>query len=88
MSQLKVDGEYSRTPELKDTVQVAVFDPHEVNAAVWQHRTEEALLFMLHEQRHEVVDLRHVHIAFVVPTDQHLRRENNTTGLSHSCMFD
>ena len=34
MSQLKVDGEYSRTPELKDTVQVAVFDPHEVNAAV------------------------------------------------------
>ena len=51
MAQLKVDEEYFQSPELlvKDTVQVAVFDPHEVNAAVWQHRTEEALLFMLHE---------------------------------------
>lgn len=36
MAQLRVDREYFHAPELlvKDTVQVAVFDPHEVNAAV------------------------------------------------------
>lgn len=72
----------------KDTVQVAVFDPHEVNSAVGQHGAEQPLLLVLHEQRHEVVDLRHVHIAFVVPTYQHLGGQNNTTWLSDICMFN
>lgn len=55
-----------------DTVEVGVFDPHEVNAAVRQHRAEKALLLVLHEKRQEVIDLRHVNISLVVPTDQHL----------------
>lgn len=63
----------------KDTVQVAVFDPHEVDVAVGQHGTEEPLLFVLHQQRHEVVDLSHVHIALVVPTDQHLEEDGALT---------
>lgn len=33
----------------KDTEEVAVLDPHEVNTAMWQHGAEEPLLFMLHE---------------------------------------
>lgn len=59
----------------RDTVEVAVFDPHEVNVAVWHYGTEKTFLFMQHEQRHEVVNLWHVHIAFVVPTNQHLKKE-------------
>lgn len=59
----------------RDTVEVAVFDPHEVNVAVWHYGTEKTFLFMLHEQRHEVVNLWHVHIAFVVPANQHLKKE-------------
>lgn len=52
-----------------------------------QHGTEEPLLFVLHQQRHEVVDLSHVHIALVVPTDQHLEEDGAFLGFPQSMSF-
>lgn len=56
-----------------DTVEVAVFDPQEVHSAVAQQWGQHTLLLTLHKQRHEVVNLRHGHIAFVVSANQRLR---------------
>lgn len=56
-----------------DAVEVAVFDPQEVYSAVAQQRGQHTLLLTLHKQRHEMVDLRHGHITFVVPANQGLR---------------
>lgn len=59
----------------RDTVQVAVLDPHKVDMAVADDGTDEALFFLLHEKGQEVVDLGHVDLAFVVPAYQHLKGE-------------
>ena len=56
-----------------DTVEVAVFDPQEVDPAVAHQWGQGALLLPLHEQRHEVLNLTHGHIALVVAADQGLR---------------
>lgn len=52
-----------------------MLDPHEVDIAMTDDGTEESLFFLLHEKGQEVVDLRHVHLTFVVPAYQHLKRE-------------
>lgn len=74
-----------------DAVKVAVFDPQEVHSAVAQQRGQHALLLLLHQQGHEVLNLRHGHIAFVVPADERLRggREGSVTscaGLGPGCL--
>lgn len=63
----------SDSTRYKDTVQVAVLDPQEVNVAVRHDWTCKALLFLCHEQRQEIVNLSHVHVALVVPTYEHLQ---------------
>jgi len=52
-----------------DTVKVAVFDPHEVWGTVGDQRRRLRLLFPLHQDGHEVVDLIHVHVPHVVTAD-------------------
>jgi hypothetical protein len=46
-----------------------------------QQRGQRAFFLPLHEQRHEVIDLRHGHVAFIVAADQGLRmgREEGVT---------
>ena len=56
-----------------DTVEVAVFDPQEVDPSVTQQWGQGAFLLPLHEQRHEVIDLAHGHITLVVAADQGLK---------------
>lgn len=56
-----------------DTVEVAVFDPQEVDPAMAQQWGQSALFLPLHEQRHKVLYLAHGNIALVVSTDQGLR---------------
>jgi len=56
-----------------DTVEVAVFDPQEVDPSVTQQWGQGAFLLPLHEQRHEVIDLAHSHITLVVAADQGLK---------------
>lgn len=57
----------------EDTVEVIVFDPHEADPPVGQDWRERPLLLFVHQERHEVLDLRHVHISSVVSTHQDLR---------------
>lgn len=56
-----------------DAVEVAVFDPQEVHSAMAQQRGQRTFLLALHEQRHEVVNLRHGHVTFVVSANERLR---------------
>lgn len=56
-----------------DAVEVAVFDPQEVYSAMAQQRGQHTLLLTLHKQWHEMVNLRHGHVTFVVSANQGLR---------------
>lgn len=56
----------------KDTVQVGVLDPEEVDVAVGQHRGEGALLLPLQQDPHEVLDLPQPHVPLVAAADQRL----------------
>lgn len=57
---------------MKDTVEVVVFDPHETDPPVGQDRGEGPLLLLVHQEGHEVLDLRHVHISPVVSAHEDL----------------
>lgn len=50
-----------------------MLDPQEMNVAVRHDWTGKPLLFLCHEQRQEMVNLSHVHVALVVPTYEHLQ---------------
>uniref|UniRef100_A0A0E9Q4U3 Uncharacterized protein n=1 Tax=Anguilla anguilla TaxID=7936 RepID=A0A0E9Q4U3_ANGAN len=50
-----------------------------MNASMGQNWTEKPLFLLLHHKWQEVVDLRHVHIPFVVTTDQHLPSDPTRT---------
>lgn len=50
-----------------------MFDPQEVYSAMAQQWGQHTLLLMLHKQWHEMVNLRHGHITFVVSANQGLR---------------
>lgn len=56
----------------KDTVEVIMFNPHEAYAAVGQDGRQRPLLLLVHQEAHEMLDFRHVHIATVVPAHQYL----------------
>lgn len=61
-----------------------MLDPQEVDAAVAQQGCQDTLLLALHEQRHEVLNFAHGHIALVVAADQGLgvgREDPVTTGI-------
>ena len=49
-----------------------MFDPQKVDPAMAQQWGQGTLLLPLHEQRHEVLNLTHGHIALVVAADQGL----------------
>ena len=49
-----------------------MFDPHESHCAVSKNGGQDALFLLVHEDGHEVLHLRHVHITPVVTADQHL----------------
>lgn len=49
-----------------------MFDPQEVHSAMAQQGGQHTLLLTLHEQWHEMVDLSHGHITFVVSANQGL----------------
>ena len=53
-------------------VEVVVFNPKEMDVAVGQQRGQQPLLLALQQQPREALDLRHGHIAFVVPADEGL----------------
>ena len=53
-------------------VEVVVFNPKEMDVAVRQQRGQQPLLLALQQQPREALDLRHGHIAFVVPADEGL----------------
>lgn len=63
-----------RSPPQRDTIQIVVLDPHEADAAVGQDGGQHPFLLLLHQDRHEVLHLRHVHVAAVIPADEHLGR--------------
>ncbi len=58
----------------KDTEEVVVFDVDEGGRAVHEDRSDVALLLLVHQHRHELVDHRHVDISPVVSADQHLAK--------------
>lgn len=58
---------------MEDTVEVVVLDPHEAHGSVGQDGRQVALLLLVHQDGHEVLDLRHVDVAPVVTADQHLK---------------
>lgn len=57
----------------KDTVEVGVFDPEEMDLAMGQEGGEGPLLLPLQQQPHEVLDLPQPHVPLVVAADQRLR---------------
>lgn len=59
---------------IKDTVEIIVFDPHEPDSSMGQNWRERALLFFVHQKGHEVLNLWHVHISSVISADQDLYR--------------
>ena len=69
----------------KDTVEVIVFDPHETDSPVGQDRRQRPLLLFVHQEGHEVLDLRHVHISPVISAHQDLRGTNSTGEAGEGC---
>ena len=61
-------------------VEVVVFNPKEMDVAVGQQRGQQPLLLALQQQPREALDLRHGHIAFVVPADEGLGGRRGSVG--------
>ena len=65
-----------------DEVEVALLDVHEGDARRLDQRRHVALLFALHQQRQKLVNEAHLHVAAVVPRDQHLPTQSMVTRLN------
>lgn len=57
---------------IKDTVEVIVFNPHETDSPMGQDWRERPLLLFVHQKGHEVLNLGHVHISPVISAHQDL----------------
>lgn len=68
----------------RDTIQIVVLDPHEADTPVGQDGRQHPFLLLLHQDRHEVLHLRHVHVTAVIPADEHLGRAGRNTAFNVS----